>query len=433
MLDACKRHVVALIDRIEESLSFDGPDAPRSLTRSYILAFSIIAALTIFSHFLIENITFRQLEAANLSQTVGRQRALLQQSIIYAGSYYTTGEQLDLDYLLTAVGELEEGYKYMRRESLERNLFGGYTSDVLYKAYHIKSEYGAHETEQFIKLVRDFAGYSLEGQEDVRKKAYDRITGNMSRSLIISHDLMLENFQAESLKTISDAYGLQTMSATIILIVLLLEAMFIFRPLVRKIAAYHEMLMREALEDHLTGLYNRRAFTKQVNMALAGARRSGASVAMVLTDIDHFKSVNDTHGHAAGDFILQSFAGLLNTTFRAGDIVGRVGGEEFAIMIPDADIDFVVRIMERFRKLVEDTECDFRDERGNRKRLKITSSFGVVIGDAQSWTVEALMAEADKRLYAAKHAGRNQVIAETLGEGPGIPPSEVPELGIRAQ
>jgi diguanylate cyclase (GGDEF)-like protein len=155
--------------------------------------------------------------------------------------------------------------------------------------------------------------------------------------------------------------------------------------------------------DHLTGALTRRGFTEQVEREIARARRYGRLGTLAMLDLDHFKSVNDTYGHAVGDRVLQQVAEILRSTMRPSDIFGRLGGEEFAILLPETVGDEAVAAIERLRQVIADQPIALEDA----ATLHVTASFGAAplapdIGSFATW-----LKRADTLLYAAKAAGRN--------------------------
>jgi diguanylate cyclase (GGDEF)-like protein len=155
-----------------------------------------------------------------------------------------------------------------------------------------------------------------------------------------------------------------------------------------------------ARRDVLTGLLNRRGFEERLDAELARATRSERPVALILCDVDHFKTVNDRLGHPAGDAVLLRIAGILGGVGRRGDAVARLGGEEFVFIVADADADEAFELAERARVALERS---FADE-----PIPLTASFGTVAFPADGTTAESLLATADRALYAAKRGGRNR-------------------------
>jgi diguanylate cyclase (GGDEF)-like protein len=174
----------------------------------------------------------------------------------------------------------------------------------------------------------------------------------------------------------------------------------------------HENLTRLSYTDGLTGLANRRRFMDVLASELARQARSGSQLCLLLIDADHFKDVNDRHGHHAGDAVLRQLAGILMATVRTPtDLPARLGGEEFAVVLPDTRLDEARRVAERLREQVATHVFEDRDQ-----RLRVTVSIGLV--SARDVGLEALLQQADLALYRAKETGRNRVVdAEWLRHG----------------
>ena len=197
-------------------------------------------------------------------------------------------------------------------------------------------------------------------------------------------------------------YGL-----TLVGILLLLVTPFATLAVRRSISAEaeaREELHRRAMTDDLTGLANRRELLASLDRAIAGARRSRRPLALAVIDIDHFKHINDSHGHPAGDAVIRRIAMLAVAVMRGQDTVGRLGGEEFAVVLPDCTAEDALAACERLRLAVRDTDLEM--ETGHP--IFITLSTGIAVFDRQD-SAEAMIARADAALYAAKHGGRDQV------------------------
>jgi diguanylate cyclase (GGDEF)-like protein len=170
-------------------------------------------------------------------------------------------------------------------------------------------------------------------------------------------------------------------------------------------ASYALTMYEAAMNDGLTGVFNRRYMEVRLVSELAFARRHMAPVALLLIDLDHFKRVNDTYGHPAGDQVLKEFARLVKKSIRAEDTLGRYGGEEFAILARLTDKTKGKIIAERIRSKI--AEHVFLSD---SHKLQITVSVGVAAGGSRLPTPEELLQAADRALYQAKKAGRNQVM-----------------------
>lgn len=165
--------------------------------------------------------------------------------------------------------------------------------------------------------------------------------------------------------------------------------------------------MELAVTDALTGLYNRRYLESQLTNLIEQAVNRGKLVSVLTLDVDYFKSVNDTHGHDAGDRVLQDVAGRIRAAVRSVDLACRVGGEEFVVVLPDTDLKTAGRVGERIRKAV--AARSFTP--GPGYQLSITASLGVSSIVSAQDTADELLKRADQALYRAKHGGRNRVVS----------------------
>src|SRR6202045_58051 len=176
----------------------------------------------------------------------------------------------------------------------------------------------------------------------------------------------------------------------------------------RQIDAKNKLLEEMAHSDSLTGLPNRRAVEEWAARQLRAAARHGFPYWVVLTDLDSFKTINDTYGHNGGDAMLQKFADILKTVVRASDICGRLGGDEFVMVITHVEADAILKTVERFREQLAAQQFELGFE-----RVSITASFGIAgLNGKENIDFTTLLRRADKALYAAKRAGRNLIRTE---------------------
>lgn len=163
-------------------------------------------------------------------------------------------------------------------------------------------------------------------------------------------------------------------------------------------------ILKHATLDALTGFYNRRQLEERIKQEVSSAKRQKRSLCAVMIDIDFFKKVNDTYGHAAGDLVLKTVSRVIKMHLRDYDIAGRYGGEEFVVLLPYTKIKEAEVVAERLRKAVEDTKVDLSKIIPDKGEIKVTISLGISQFDGTD-----LIQNADKALYRAKETGRNRV------------------------
>ncbi|MGD2172214.1 MAG: GGDEF domain-containing protein [Gammaproteobacteria bacterium] len=165
-----------------------------------------------------------------------------------------------------------------------------------------------------------------------------------------------------------------------------------------------ESLRKLASTDSLTGLLSRHAFIEAANNHISLADRNGSTFVVLLVDLDHFKSINDRYGHPAGDAVLKLFADVLNSVARRSDIAGRLGGEEFALLLPETGTDEALEFAGRLHRAIGQAVLKYGDG-----AIHYTASMGLACSaSSQEKDLDSLLARADMALYAAKHGGRNQ-------------------------
>jgi diguanylate cyclase (GGDEF)-like protein len=181
-------------------------------------------------------------------------------------------------------------------------------------------------------------------------------------------------------------------------------------------ARYQMRLAEGALQDPLTGLYNRRHLEERLLAELAAAQRHGRPVSLLMCDVDHFKGINDAHGHLAGDETLKMVAFVLRGAVRKEDVLARFGGEEFVVVARETPIDGAQSLAERIRRAVEKSRCVWQGQ-----DLGVTVSIGVTVSTGLAELVSghaerAMIEAADRALYLAKQGGRNRVVATRVEE-----------------
>ncbi|MFO0596327.1 MAG: GGDEF domain-containing protein [Myxococcaceae bacterium] len=170
-------------------------------------------------------------------------------------------------------------------------------------------------------------------------------------------------------------------------------------------AAYHDEIYRMTTVDGLTQVFNRRYFEDAIDRELSRSRRYARPLSLVMIDIDHFKKINDSFGHLAGDAVLKEVAHVIRSRTRREDVLARYGGEEFALLLPEIDLRGATHLAEKVRKLVEKHTFTFDGE-----DIDVTLSAGVATVQKKGEDSQELIRKADEKLYEAKTTGRNRVL-----------------------
>jgi diguanylate cyclase (GGDEF)-like protein len=172
----------------------------------------------------------------------------------------------------------------------------------------------------------------------------------------------------------------------------------------------NKRLERLSITDGLTRLYNYRYFQDELSRAFEESQRYGRPLSLAIVDLDFFKKINDTYGHAVGDEVLKTVSRIFQDSIRSTDVAARYGGEEFAVMMPETELGDAITFAEKIRELVESTSVTTQ-----AGEVRVTVSIGVAsVPHAKIRAAKELVVAADKALYRAKRGGRNQVHAEAL-------------------
>jgi diguanylate cyclase (GGDEF)-like protein len=181
-------------------------------------------------------------------------------------------------------------------------------------------------------------------------------------------------------------------------------ALFVFRPLFSRLARHQHDLIEVSQTDPLTGCLNRRSLLDAAARDFSRARRNRSPYSVLLLDIDHFKAINDTHGHAVGDEVIRSLVNLVHTSLRAEDLLGRIGGEEFVVFMADTDGTKAALVAEKLRTRIAGAPIIV-----NALSLQVTASIGIAEMRPSDDSPFTMIERADARMYDAKKSGRNQV------------------------
>jgi diguanylate cyclase (GGDEF)-like protein len=196
-----------------------------------------------------------------------------------------------------------------------------------------------------------------------------------------------------------------TVLLIITIVILLLILYFMVWKLVSRLQESQKQLKQLSVTDELTGLRNRRYIMERLEDEFQRARRSGKPMGLIMLDLDFFKQINDMHGHQFGDLVLKAVASRMRSGIREYDLLGRVGGEEFFIVSPEAEVEETLRIAERIRELISGEAIS-----DGKREVTVTISAGVTMLKEHDRDIDVLFSRADTALYSAKQQGRDRVV-----------------------
>jgi diguanylate cyclase (GGDEF)-like protein len=379
----------------------------RSLTFAYVLALAIIASLSLASHLALTYILAEQSGAAAVINVAGKQRMLSQQ-IAGLSAARIMGMPVQRE-LTAAIDAFEASHRDLMNGNSARAL-APMTAPNLVALYSAGDQSLDRMVRDFVARTRRIASLPIEdpSARDEIKTVFKEATG----PLLVGLDRVVSLHQKASEDRITALNWMHVASIAVLFATLVCEALLIFRPMVQRIAHYVRMLAKMAAIDPLTGALNRRSFNQRAYAELSRAARGGRATSLLMVDADHFKAINDRFGHAGGDAALTALVAAMTGALRPTDLVGRYGGEEFAVLLPETSLAGAMAAAERIRATVMALEVPW--ETGP---IRFTVSLGVsecpVATDVEpeEAAFKTGMARADAALYKAKAGGRNRVAA----------------------
>ena len=374
----------------------------RNMTLTYVLSLSVIAGLSIIVHFMLDRIILEQNDTAIVVNISGQQRMLSQRISLLTLEYLNTGAVEFKDDANKSLSIMQKNHQFLLKshfESVQNNQLSP-LSEPMQNLYFGSPQNVDDKIKQFSELISQ----SLKLDIDINKVQDRRFWRLAKTSLLDSLHSVVKQYEIESLSKVNELRSAQDIVVAIILLTILIEALFIFRPMVSKIARFAERLQKDANSDHLTGLFNRRAFAILAKKAVADSVRYKDPLTLLTFDIDHFKAINDTYGHDFGDKALQHISSIIKDSVRESDTVARFGGEEFVVLLPRTSEANARVLAEKVRHNIENLPLTL-----DKTLIKMTVSCGFSQFSLSEANVVATLKRADDGLYQAKNQGRNRV------------------------
>jgi diguanylate cyclase (GGDEF)-like protein len=376
----------------------------RALTASYLIALLVIAGLSIATHAMLDFGLRSDEGSAAIINITGRQR-MLSQRIAALAAEYRLGDPTARADLQTAITQFETAHASLVAD-IQAVPKGSDSADRLMALYFGSSHALDTQVRDFVAAARRIAESAPTDPTMAPKLA--RIFSASRSTLLDNLNKVVAIHQQESERRLLDLEYLQWGILAVVLATLTVEAVVIFRPMIRRIIGYTSELVYLASTDPLTGSANRRSFVEKSEIEIARAQRYDRPLSLLMLDVDRFKAINDTYGHAAGDAVLRAIGDTLRANLRTTDILGRIGGEEFAILLVETTLPSAALLAEKLRLQLAALVI-----RHGAHELRFTASFGVAPLGAG---LDDALRVADELLYEAKRAGRNRIAAHQVLE-----------------
>ncbi len=367
-----------------------------NVTRTYVAALCLVGLLALASHLALERVISAHDGSAAAINDSGRQRMLSQHMAFEAALYVLSGDARAREALSLAAGRLDSAHARLSHDPA--------LSPEARALYFSPPAAVDRTLREYLFLARTIADPSRTPAEPAVRAAFAQMSALAEGPVTASLDTIVGRLQAESESRLVLLRGIEAALLAALLATLAAEALLVFRPMARRIARHATELVSLACLDPLTGVPNLRSFRERGAAEVSRTRRYGGFFSVLLLDADLFKRINDVHGHAAGDEALRSLVRTVGAMLRPSDVLGRVGGEEFAVLLPETPLDGAVELGRRICRVVADTMI-----RHEGTSFALTVSIGAATLEPGEAGLDATLKRADLALYRAKQAGRNQV------------------------
>ena len=379
----------------------------RRIWRIYALALSLLVAIISGSHLLTDWMAAAQSDDARIINLAGLQRMLSQK---IAGRIADGARRDEI-----RAGFLGALYDDINLMAVNHARLTGRTADRVddtlsdeIKALYFK---GAPSVDQRVLIFLEESRALLdeiEAGHPIIEPQLNEYLGSARGRVLADLDRVVAQYVKDPNTRLGRLRALNLALFVLAIAIITLELFLIFRPLAARLERAQQELLDVARTDPLTGCWNRRALMETGEVLRQVERRAKQPFSLIICDIDHFKTVNDTYGHPAGDEVIREFVRRCLDCLRDQDLLGRFGGEEFVALLPGATTDQAARVSERIRSAIE--RNPIRTDAGS---VSVTSSFGLSLVREGDDSLHPAIERADAALYEAKQSGRNQVRRST--------------------
>lgn len=390
----------------------DPLQSEKRLANRYIAGLLVILLLAGGANLIMDQLLRAQEKAAETIELASRQRMLSQRITQLAYRYVLADSPHESNYIYRnldlAIREMRQSHEELLKHAPSR-IYAEVADPIYFDAPY-----------RLDMRVRGFLGAAEgllahdPGSLDTNSPYLEQLREREGSLVLEGLGLAVERYVEQAGEAMRHLrWMLWALFGMLLLTVLLLGAV-IFRPAFVRLVERAQELYLEAETDVLTGSHNRRGFLQRAEALHGHVKRREGRCTLLALDIDHFKAINDAYGHQAGDQMLAGVVEACAQHLRQPDVLGRLGGEEFAVLLPGVAPDIGMKVAEKLRRLVQDLEVDI----GTGTPLGCTVSIGVTELRAQDETPAVALARADAALYRAKAGGRNRVLCTTSQDEP---------------
>ena len=384
-----------------DALPFYRRSPSKYMTLTYVGSLLAIACLSLIVHSVLDRVIEQGSQTGLIVNLSGQQRMLSQRATMFTLEYLNSGSSSAKAFAQRASQKMRANHESLLEFHRRR---GREMSEAMSAMYFDEPLNIDLQVRTFI----DEIDRMLHREGDVNSKPYtlsDFMFSRMAKQeLLEGLDAVVRQYEDESTARVHELRQVQRIVLIIIILTILVEALFIFRPMVAKVSDLAGRLQYEANFDALSGLLNRRAHDLLADRVFKLAKRHHQNLSVAIGDIDFFKNVNDNFGHSEGDRVIALAATILRENCRETDVIARIGGEEFSIILPNTPMADAKVVAEKLRQAFAASS-----EKRTHAPADLTMSFGISGMHAGDDAMETILARADRALYAAKAAGRNCV------------------------